>query len=754
MVADWLAHSARNGHPAQTYRDHILRAIEIARSIASSASIGMPQSAAFVEMVALGIEYHDMGKLDDDNQAVLASPDGGPLPCEHVDAGTKYLFGFRAATASYAGMLVYSHHRGLPDVPGQKARGSMAWRGDDSGGRFPAHDVVARTKSMLPSYITRHHDALSAQPATPAAMPFRTQAIDLRMALSCLVDADHSDTARHYGAEMIKAPSLMPESRLQRLDEFVKTLPHGSSDAEMERAALRRALYAACKSADTAPSLIECDAPVGSGKTTAVMAHLLRAAHAKGLRRCIVVQPYTSVIDQSVDVYRNALILSGEKAEHVVAAHHHKSDFADPLTRGITTRWHAPIVVTTAVQFFETLASNYPSSLRKLHQVARSAVFIDESHAALPAHLWPLAWLWLRQLAERWGCHIVLASGSLERFWTLDEFYRKQVGVVGPSGPVRSQTMALPSLVGDALRSRMNASESRRTIYREHTEKLDLSGLLDFIGDLQGPRIAVFNTVQTAAIVALEMKKMVGGHAVEHLSTALTPADREMTLSRVKSRLKDGADTEWTLIATSMVESGVDLSFRTGIRESASLASLLQLGGRVNRHNEHGQGSVWTVSLMPVGGIRQHRSMQIPAAVLAKLYSRGMVSPDSCTKALNLELKESGNPEVVSRLFEMEASMQYAGVADAFKVIASDTVTVLPPGPVTDAIRRGIQPSWQEIQRHSVQIWSTKQIDFGLIPIDDYPDLFLWSLDYDDFIGYMAGALNAQAVQSGATMIV
>ncbi|EQD47505.1 CRISPR-associated endonuclease Cas3-HD, partial [mine drainage metagenome] len=158
-----------------------------------------------------------------------------------------------------------------------------------------------------------------------------------------------------------------------------------------------------------------------------------------------------------------------------VAAHHHKTDFADPMTRALTTRWHAPVVVTTAVQFFETLASNHPASLRKLHQVARSAIFIDEAHAALPAHLWPLAWQWLQRLADHWGCHIVLASGSLARFWTLDEFYPRIEG-----SPPPEMRLSTP-LVGDALRAQLGDSETRRIRYRRHPDALDLAALLDFL---------------------------------------------------------------------------------------------------------------------------------------------------------------------------------------------------------------------------------------------------------------------------------
>lgn len=113
--------------------------------MATEAALDLPHAEAFVELVALATEFHDMGKLDDDNQRVLAAPTGKPLPCEHVDAGVKTLFNLRSHTASFAGMLAYSHHRGLPDVPAQKARDSRAWRGDEDNRRFAVADVIART---------------------------------------------------------------------------------------------------------------------------------------------------------------------------------------------------------------------------------------------------------------------------------------------------------------------------------------------------------------------------------------------------------------------------------------------------------------------------------------------------------------------------------------------------------------------------------------------------------------------------------
>lgn len=747
---EWLAHSARRGFPAQTYGEHVGRAVAEAKRMAGEASEGLPQSKPFVEMVALATEFHDMGKLDDDNQQVLAAPTGKPLPRDHVDAGVKHLFGLGTHAASFAGMLAYSHHRGLPDTSRQKVRDSKAWRGDEEGGRFSPDEVIARTKVCLSAYVDRHYAALARAATQTAPVPFKPAPFDLRIGLSCVVDADHGDTARHYGAVSLAPPMLRADERLTRLDAYVAGLPSGDSRRERQRTENRRALYAACRSADPGPAIYECDSPVGSGKTTAVMAHLLQAAQTMRLRRVFVVQPFTNIIDQSVKTYRKALLLPGEQADQVVAAHHHKTDFSDPLTRNLTTRWQAPVVVTTAVQFFETLASNETASLRKLHQLARSGIFIDEAHAALPAHLWPLAWQWMRQLAENWGCHIVLASGSLARFWELEDFYP-----ASDKAPALRSTMKLPPLADNALRELLSSKEMQRVRYRKHPDELGLDELIDFLSALSGPRIAVFNIVQTAAVVARALAEHKGRDKVEHLSTALTPADRATTLARIEARLlQTDDDKDWTLVATSLVEAGVDLSFRTGVREMSGLASVLQLGGRVNRHNEFTEAEVWSVKLRPGQGLNQNRAMQTPGRILSSLYDKQLVSPDSCTSALKREIREHDNETLVQTLFQAENARQFPLVTECFKVIASETVTAVTPGPFLDAIRSGTRPDWKALQSHCVQIWSTRKLDFALTEIDGYPGLYAWNLDYDDFIGYMAGALVARDVKSGLVQII
>ena len=192
------------------------------------------------------------------------------------------------------------------------------------------------------------------------------------MLLSCLADADHTDTATHYGQypSVEKTILLRPAERLARLDRGIAELQQNGSDNE--RNLLRNTMYYACRDVDIKSRISSCDRPVGSGKTTAVMAHLLAQAEKRGLRRIFVVLPFTNIIKQSVERYRDMLVLPGENAEEVVAELHHRADFESEDTRYLTALWRAPIIVTTAVAFFETLASNSTATLRRLHELPGS----------------------------------------------------------------------------------------------------------------------------------------------------------------------------------------------------------------------------------------------------------------------------------------------------------------------------------------------------------------------------------------------
>jgi CRISPR-associated endonuclease/helicase Cas3 len=726
---DYLAHSAREGIPAQSYSEHIENVrCEALMNAERVGSYSPKHRKVLTDASGLAAEYHDLGKLDPENQAVLACEGGkGRLPLNHVDAGSAYLL---QAKSPFAALMVYSHHRGLPAIPNERTKGENLFRDDK---------LKAATDARLSEYLGVHRSLIQTRPSIGIENQQVTlQPVLARMALSCLVDADHSDTAKNYGEGVSAPPANLCETaerRLAVLDRYVKDLALGKADVRTE---LRSAVYAACRDADAKPSMFACDSAVGTGKTTAIMAHLLRAVAAKGLRRVIVVLPFTNIIEQSVDVYRKALKLPNENPEDIVAAHHHRVEFEDWRSRQFSVLWQAPIIVTTAVQFFETLANNQTASLRKLHQIAGSAIFIDEAHAALPSYLWPPAWKWLQELSEDWGCHFVFGSGSLTRFWELGDF-------VEP--PVK-----LPELVPEDVRARVKGAEFGRITYRTREDPLELADLIQWICEQAGPRLLILNTVQSAAVVARELARKHGPAKVEHLSTALAPADRKVTLERVKSRLEDRSDKDWTLVATSCVESGVDVSFRTCFRERCSLVSLIQTGGRGNRSGEYDDTAVWDFSLVYDDILREHPAFKTSARILRELFGNGEVSPEQCSEALKREIRQDGLKKILDDISTAEKNRDFPAVEEAFKVVDSNTVTAVIDEDIQQRLDSGDKVAVSELQKHSVQIWSYRKEEWGLRECSRFPGIMFWTLAYNDFLGYMAGALTVLDFRKGKSL--
>lgn len=733
-----LAHSSRPEKeiPAQSYAEHVGKVVELAawntRRIADCSHDGRLLALA----VRIAAEFHDLGKLDPKNQAALAIGRGGRLPVNHVDAGVAHLLKDSPYLASQlAAILVFSHHRGLPDIDEHRTRDAgLPFRdieSDETGLRVKDH-----TDRQLMDYMRNHESVITGLEQSTYSDGKRQSGLSvlLRLALSCLVDADHSDTSRHYGeATFFDNPKLEPAARLARLDEYVAALSTDDK-AEPERRRLREDVYLACRDANQErESLLACDSPVGSGKTTAVMAHMLNVAAQRDLRRIFVILPYTNIIDQSVRVYRKALVMPGESPDQVVAAHHHRAEFESLAARHMTYLWNSPIVVTTAVQFFETLAACATGALRKLHQVVGSAIFVDEAHAALPAHLWPIAWKWLQALKNDWNCHFILGSGSLNRFWELPEFVVSRPNV--------------PDLVHAQVREESLTREATRVTYRSRPEPMDLMVLNSWLSRLPGPRLLILNTVQSAAVIARHLAgwekrdDWQSDHPqVEHLSTALAPTHRAVTLDRVIERLKNKDDRDWTLVATSCVEAGVDFSFRTGIRERSSLNSLLQIAGRVNRGNEYESADVWDIQLVHDSWLRRHPTFEHSSTVLEELFNEGHVGVSFCTEALRREIRRSQLRK--AELLKAERGCNFPKVAELFRVIDSPTtVTTVVDRTLKEKISLGERVSNKQLQDGSVQIYGTRIGEWGVREFDHLPGLFAWELGYDPFLGYMAGVL-------------
>lgn len=726
-----LAHSPKGVVPAQTYAEHVegvhRDALRYARR---TAEFFAGDREAFVEWIGAAATCHDLGKLDDANQAVFRRESRESLPVPHEDAGVAALdrLGLRESV-----VLVAGHHAGLFGLRTELSK---------QGREFRCLDVVEQTDERLEHYLDLHRMASCSLPKSAESKVLHRCGFTRRIALSCLVDADHGNTAEHYGGEVSRPlVDLRWAERSAALQRYVDRLPAGRTERERRRNELRRQVFEACHNAPVDPHIRACDAPVGSGKTTAVMAHLLRVAADKKLRHIFVVLPYTNIISQAVEVYRNALVLEGERREEIVAEHHHRADFEETDLRQYATLWRAPIIVTTAVQFFETLGSHNPSRLRKLHELPGSAVFVDEMHAAIPSHLWPQVWRWLETWTWEWGGHLVMASGSLARFWEVPE-YRELIekGTSRSAGPV-------PDLVLDeGLKGNLREAEERRITYFRRSEDapaLDCLSLINFLRERKGPRLLIVNTVQTAAVVARSMRDR--GYDVLHLSTALAPAHRDLVVGRIKQRLRDDVK-DWTLVATSCVEAGMDFSFRSGFRERASTASLIQVGGRVSRGDEHNDAEVWDL-LLRDDRFRSNPAVEVPRNAVGRLSEdelNRLPPADLATQAMRREWT-AGADDKARHLVRAEYEMEYPEVAKRCRVIEADTVTVVIDPGLAQAVRDRKKVSKAELLWYSVQIWAKKTRELALEPIGRAGELYEWNHAYEpDFLGYMAGVLQLQ----------
>lgn len=718
---EYLAHSAKEGLEAQTYEDHITGVMRRAVDYASEASqYSTVESCTLVETACQCAIWHDLGKLDDQNQAVLRGiVKGKHLPINHVDAGCAELL---KNGQLYAALAVYAHHRGLPDFPKEYAC-------EDSFFRDKSLAVRKHVDETLENMVCRHRQIKKqGDDGKPSLLYEGDQGVYFRMLLSCLADADHEDTAAYYGncPGCEDVPKLKANERLSALDRYVFGLA-----GDDERSRLRREMYDTCKeSAYDANEFAICDSPVGSGKTTAVMAYMLRRAVRKNARRVFVVLPYTSIIQQSVEVYRKALTLPGENPEAVVAELHCRADFQSPDVRYLTALWRAPIVVTTAVAFFETLASNRPSALRKLHELPGSIVFVDESHNALPLKLLPLAWHWMNVLAEEWSCEWILASGSLVQFWKLDAL--KEYNLPQPK---------VSPMVDDSVREKLMQYEQRRVTFQWKSCPISREELLNWLADEPGPRLLIVNTVQSAAVLANDLCRQFGREKVEHLSTALTPKDRDAVIKRIKIRLDDSQDTDWTLVATSCVEAGVDFSFRTGFRELSSLLSLLQASGRVNRHGYYNDAQMWSFYFQDDTQLRANPSLKSSREALQSYFEKNIeISPELSTRSIRDELiRNDSCIEQIRKLKKNEDSYSFQTIANDFRVIDSDTATVVIDGDLAKEIAYG-HGEWRQVQRLSVAIRRNRLKQWNVREI--YPEIYQWTLRYDDFLGYMRGVLD------------
>jgi len=378
------------------------------------------------------------------------------------------------------------------------------------------------------------------------------------MMFSSLVDADFLETERIMNPAQAKVRPLYapPMSELRaELDRHLAKFEASHSPVNRKR---HEVLQSCLRAADRPPGLFSLQVPTGGGKTLSSLAFALRHSEQHGLRRIIYAIPFTSIIEQTARVFRESL----GGLESPVLEHHSNFD-PESLERGTATvcarlaseNWDAPIIVTTNVQFLESLFSARGSRCRKLHRIARSVIILDEVQT-LPVELLHPTLVLLQELAENYGCTIVLCTATQPAVELHPDF------PIGLSHVER---------IIERPRELYSALERVRVSY---IGSVTDDSLVSNLGE--HPRsMCIVNTRRHAAEVFQQcVERSSDPSACFHLSAQMCPQHRSDTLKKIRDRLQ--SDSLCTVVSTQLVEAGVDLDFPVVFRAMAGLDSIAQ----------------------------------------------------------------------------------------------------------------------------------------------------------------------------------
>ena len=408
MNKEYYAHSKEGEPPSEWHRlnEHLQEVAKMASSFANAFGA--------VDWGYLAGLWHDLGKYSEEFQERLAATGGNnahietkPRRVDHSTAGAQHTFNLLRDKGKLLAYAIAGHHAGLPN-----------------GKANESSDLATRLEKPVPDYSScpdkiLNIDKLCELPFTPDKnRPGFQISFFARMLFSCLVDADFLDTEQFMDSEKSLwrkgYPSLMALN--QKLTAYLKqlvakapTTPINNQRAEILKSCL--------EAANWAPGLFSLTVPTGGGKTLSSLAFALKHALNNDLKRLIYVIPYTSIIEQNATVFRNIL---GDKA---VLEHHsnYEAEEEDHRSRLAAENWDAPLIVTTNVQFFESLFRYKPSLCRKIHNIAESVVILDEAQM-LPMPLLKPSLEALRELASNYRTTIVLCTATQPALSTTETF--------------------------------------------------------------------------------------------------------------------------------------------------------------------------------------------------------------------------------------------------------------------------------------------------------------------------------------------
>lgn len=566
-------------------------------------------------------QLHDFGKFKTAFQDYLHDPT--VLGKGHSTAGAVYAIRHLGIVGKIIAHAVASHHAGLKD--NLLARDG---RLESAAGEL---DLALAGFASASSGFTLPDPPVPPtgfEPDGPGPSLSGFQfAFLIRMLFSCLVDADRFCTARFYAPFDGQVVEHGPKATIDQLSAKLTAWMDAKAQEREENGEATRSvnqrraeILASVRSHVTDPRRVfTLTVPTGGGKTLTGLDFALRYADEHELDRVIVVIPFTSVIEQTAGVYRTAL---GELAGEVLE---HHSAFDEEKLRGEDRQgydklqlamedWDARIVVTTAVQFFESLFSNRPSQCRKLHNLAKSIVVIDEAQT-IPLTLLRPCVAALKEFVRNYGVTVVLSTATqpalIERSDDPERsfaggFASAEVVELAPDPPKLFELMkrVTVELIGEQddseLATRMAANQA----------------------------LCIVNTRRHAR----ELYRMSEGQpGARHLSTMMHPAHRSRVLAEIKDDLKPENNKSCRVVSTSLIEAGVDVDFPLVLRAETGLDQLAQSAGRLNREDRRGVAESLLLVFRAVGQwVPKELATNVQAGqAMLRRYGQACLNPEA-----------------------------------------------------------------------------------------------------------------------------
>ena len=525
--------------------------------------------------------WHDLGKYRPGFQRYVRLAD-------NTDAHIEGKVGGREKTHSAAGALWAMQQLNQPDRPygnilAYLIAGHHAGLDDWDGGlkeRLHSEDAQLELKEALdarpPANILAHGDLIAQIPGGAPGF-----ALWVRMLFSCLVDADFLDTEAHFDANKPARRDGFPTlaQMRQAFDAHMAGLPAANTSVNTLRADVLRQ----CRTKAALPAgFFSLTVPTGGGKTLSSLAFALEHAQAHGKRRVIYAIPYTSIIEQTADVFREVFKALGDE---VLIEHHSQADAAEKdetaRSRLACENWDAPLVVTTNVQLFESLFAAKTSRCRKLHNLVGSVIVLDEAQQLPPAFLQPILDV-LNLLVTHYGVTVVLCTATQPAL-NSTTYFDANKNLRGLEN-VR-EIIDHPDALFDSLK---RVDVTLPPDWTTPTAWADVAAQLS----AEDCVLAIVSTRKAAR----ELQRLMPADTL-HLSALMCGAHRKEVIDQIKARLKakrEGCDQRpLRVVSTQLVEAGVDIDFPVVYRALAGLDSIAQAAGRCNREGRlNGKGRV------------------------------------------------------------------------------------------------------------------------------------------------------------------